>query len=71
MALVYSLLLEDCSSVELKDTPDCGEHKGVGRLYFCGNSADFVEIRDVVMGGTERGFQAVLVILLTKFTFHK
>ena len=29
MALVYSLLLEDCSSVELKDTPDCGEDKGV------------------------------------------
>jgi hypothetical protein len=27
MALVYSLLLEDCSSVELKDTPDRRENK--------------------------------------------
>jgi hypothetical protein len=29
VALVYSLLLEDCSSVELKDTLDCPENKGV------------------------------------------
>jgi hypothetical protein len=29
MAPVHSLLLEDFSSVELKDTPDCGEHKRV------------------------------------------
>ena len=28
VALVYSLLLEDCSSVELKDTLDCPENKG-------------------------------------------
>jgi hypothetical protein len=29
MALSCSLLLEDCSSVELKDTPDCDGRKGV------------------------------------------
>src|ERR1700743_3789819 len=29
VALVYSLLLEDCSSVELKDTLDCPVNKGV------------------------------------------
>jgi hypothetical protein len=29
MALVFSLLLEDFSSVELKDTPDCAECNGV------------------------------------------
>jgi len=44
-ALVHSLLLEDHSSVELKDTLDCLERNGVLQLFFCGNSADFVEIR--------------------------
>jgi hypothetical protein len=41
----HSLLLEDHSSVELKDTLDCDEYKGVERLIFCGNMALFVEMR--------------------------
>jgi len=44
-ALVHSLLLEDRSSVELKDTLDCPECNGVLKLFFCGNTANFVEIR--------------------------
>jgi hypothetical protein len=44
-ALVCSLLLEDRSSVELKDTLDCPESKGVLKLNFCGKWAYFVEMR--------------------------
>ena len=47
MALVYSLLLEDCSSAELKDTRDLPENHEFSQLFFCGNSADFVEIRPI------------------------
>ena len=36
MALVFSLLLEDRSSVELKDTRNSDDCNGVGTLYFCG-----------------------------------
>jgi hypothetical protein len=45
MALIYSLLLEDFSSVELKDTRDLPENHRLSQLYFCGNIASFVEIR--------------------------
>jgi len=44
MALVCSLLLEDFSSVDLKDTRDLPEMHRARELFFCGNSADFVEI---------------------------
>jgi hypothetical protein len=47
MALIYSLLLEDFSSVELKDTRDLPENHRLSRLFFCGNSAYFVEIRSI------------------------
>ena len=43
MALVCSLLLENFSSVDLKDTRDLREIHLVCELFFCGNSADFVE----------------------------
>jgi hypothetical protein len=46
-ALVHSLLLEDRSSVELKDTLDRLERNGVLKLFFCGNMANFVEIRPI------------------------
>jgi hypothetical protein len=36
MALVFSLLLENRSSVELKDTRNFDDCNGVGTLYFCG-----------------------------------
>jgi hypothetical protein len=44
ITLVYSLLLEDFSSVELKDTPDSLECKRGAGLYFCGNAGIFVEM---------------------------
>jgi hypothetical protein len=46
-ALVHSLLLEDFSSVELKDTRDLPENHRLSQLYFCGNIASFVEIRPI------------------------
>src|ERR1700685_4030260 len=45
MALVYSLLLEDFSSVELKDTRDLPENHRLLHQYFCGNSTCTVEIQ--------------------------
>jgi len=47
MALVYSLLLEDFSSVDSKDTRDLPQNHRVLHLFFCGNSAHFVEIRSI------------------------
>jgi hypothetical protein len=47
MALVYSLLLENFSSVELKDTRDLPENHRVSSLFFCGNIADFVEMPSI------------------------
>jgi hypothetical protein len=46
-ALVHSLLLEDFSSVELKDTRDLPENHRLSQLNFCGNIASFVEIRPI------------------------
>jgi hypothetical protein len=45
MALVYSLLLEDFSSVELKDTRDQPKNHQLSKQYFCGNNILIVEIR--------------------------
>ena len=42
--LFCSLLLEDFSSVDLKDTRDLPEMHLPCELFFCGNSANFVEI---------------------------
>jgi hypothetical protein len=47
MALVYSLLLEDFSSVDSKDTRDLPQKHRLSYLYFCGNSAYFVEMRSI------------------------
>jgi hypothetical protein len=47
MVLVYSLLLEDCSSAEMKDTRDLPEKSPVLKIFFCGNLAYFVEIPSI------------------------
>jgi hypothetical protein len=47
MTFIYSLLLEDFSSVELKDTRDLPEKHRLSQLYFCGNISCFVEIRPI------------------------
>lgn len=47
MALVYSLLLEDFSSVDSKDTRDLPENHPLSHLFFCGISGHFVEIRPI------------------------
>ena len=44
IALVYSLLLEDFSSVELKDTRDLVEKHRLLCVFFCGNGVCFVEM---------------------------
>jgi hypothetical protein len=44
MTLVYSLLLEDFSSVELKDTRDLHKKHQLKQLFFCANPANIVEM---------------------------
>ena len=51
-ALVYSLLLEDFSSVELKDTRDLLKKHRLRELYFCANRANIVEIGALFGGCT-------------------
>jgi hypothetical protein len=53
MALVCSLLLEDFSSVELKDTRDLLEKHQLRQLFFSGNNAFIVEMWSIVREGGE------------------
>jgi len=53
MALVCSLLLEDFSSVELKDTRDLLEKHQLRQLFFSGNNTFIVEMWSIVREGGE------------------